>query len=448
MHILTSMIKSSKISLRNPISRTALTGFLFFRCPVFIILFSLFFTGCKKDNNIGLDVQPESDRLDVIYQDTVTLRVFTMPEDSVSTDERTYNLLGSYADPVFGLSRAEIMTQVRISSNNVTFGTNAAADSVVLYLDYQDYYGEPSDTLDPQQIFVYELTKDIYKDSSYYSNLDPAAFFTAGTETAVTYTPRPGDSVLAIKLSDDYAQRIIAAGGTDVLLDNDHFLNVFKGLYLATNQLSAGGSIVSFNLLSASTKMVLYYHNDSDPDITYNLLINSNCARINLFKHDYTGTAISNLLLGGLQDTLAYIQGGCGLRAKIVFPYISSFSSSSSCAIIKAELVVNLASSDLITYPPPEGLSVRAISADGSLEVIPDDPLYMGVAYYGGSYDDASGQYKINITRYVQQLVSGQHGNTGLYLFPASTRISMDRAVITSGMNSNRMKLLITFARL
>ncbi|PIY03924.1 MAG: hypothetical protein COZ21_08005, partial [Bacteroidetes bacterium CG_4_10_14_3_um_filter_31_20] len=69
----------------------------------FFLFFTIVLFSCKKDfSTLGLDLQPGSDKINGITVDTATLKAYTVFEDSLSTDERTVSLLGSYTDPVFG----------------------------------------------------------------------------------------------------------------------------------------------------------------------------------------------------------------------------------------------------------------------------------------------------------------------------------------------------------
>ncbi len=98
---------------------------------------------CQKEPDlIGLDLLPIEDNLNIDYTDTSTVVAYTLREDSLRTDELALNLLGSMSDPVFGTTTASIYTQYRLSKNNVTFGENAVADSMILTLTYKGVYGD------------------------------------------------------------------------------------------------------------------------------------------------------------------------------------------------------------------------------------------------------------------------------------------------------------------
>src|SRR5690606_22252942 len=111
-------------------------GVLQLSATFFIALFIL--AACKKDETeIGSDLQGEG--LDVIKTDTFTLRTYTQVLDSMQSDETAINLLGYYADPVFGSVDCGIVSQFRLSSSSPSFSGqpgDVIVDSVVLSLAY------------------------------------------------------------------------------------------------------------------------------------------------------------------------------------------------------------------------------------------------------------------------------------------------------------------------
>ena len=108
-----------------------------------LIILSLFFTACEDDqNNVGLDIQPPGDRLNVFTTDTFSVYAYSKPVDSVRTDETSVSLLGSIHDPIFGTTTASLYTQFRLSETAVSFGDNPVLDSLVMTLDYKSLYGD------------------------------------------------------------------------------------------------------------------------------------------------------------------------------------------------------------------------------------------------------------------------------------------------------------------
>ncbi len=393
--------------------------------------------GCKKESNtIGLGVHPPEDKINVNFSDTTTLSVFTVCDDSVSSSNLSLNLLGSYIDPIFGDSKAEFLTHIRLSSINFDFGDNPDPDSIVLYLAYQNYYGNASIE---QEIKVYKLTQDIDKDSVYYSNLNINSYYNSSDELAyINYYP--DDSIIAITLSNTLAEELLDDVNSDIFTDDDKFVDFFKGLYIKTGQVPIDAAVVYYNLLSSESKMTLYY-NDT---LSYDFVIDNECARINLFYHNYSSTNIDTT--GTKDDSVVYVQSMGGVKAKIKFPYINNWSDSGAISINKAELVIKVEDNTTNDYAPPTKLLLtEIINQEGEIDLLDDQ--YVGEDYFDGSYDSESNTYKFNIARHIQQLIDGKE-DFGLYLFPADNRVSANRAILTSGKHSNKMKLLITYSKL
>ena len=203
---------------------------------------------CRKpDEDLGLELLP-TDGLGLL-EDTASLHAYTFRDTAVRTSGLTRNLVGSYLDQEFGFVRTGIVTQLRLSSNNVGTGVIDAnalqADSIVLSLAF-DGVNYAYGNLDAQTFEVHEITTALSVDSSYHTDDIPAFVaddlcFSHGS----TVTPDPfnyaqvgGDSLLPqvrIRLRNDLAVRFLQAFGTSSLVDNTSFQEFFKGLYITVN---------------------------------------------------------------------------------------------------------------------------------------------------------------------------------------------------------------------
>lgn len=411
---------------------------------LFVFLIILF--SCKKDpSQIGLSLQGQSEIIGGNVIDTITVKAYTYREDSLSSDERTYQLLGSYQDPVFGYSEASFMSQIRLASSNVNFGDSPVADSVFVYLGYRSYYG---DTTVPQTIEVYGLEKSIYLDSTYYSDLNVSNYIPSNNLLgSLTYRPKPNDTCLAIKLSDTFAQQLVAATSTD--LQNDaNFLQFFKGFYFKTQPINGPSAITYFNLFSTRSKVTLYYHNATATNKKFDFVFNSNCARINLFHHDYTTSQIQHI--NDINDTsgLLYLQAMAGLNVKITFPYITQFAKLPLLAFVNAELIIPIETDPTaILYNSPPNLLLVAYNSAGAYEFMPD--YTVSAAYFDGNKNTAGTEYRFNISRYIQQIAYKQRIDYGIALMVSANRVSANRVIIKSPHTQNHqgLRLSITYLK-
>lgn len=423
-----------------------------------IALAGILLSSCEEPDVIGLNVQPPGDQLNLAETDTISLITYTVREDSLRSDETTYALLGSYLDPVFGLHSASFYSQIRLSSNNTSFGSNPQADSIVLTLVYNAAYG---DTLTPQTVKVYELIESIDKDSSYYSN---DAFTIGSLLASKAFVPAPLDSVkidgvkkaphLRIKLEPSLAQRFIDASGSTSLSNNSNFLDFFKGIFVTTDPVNSKGAILSFDLLNSLSQVTMYYKNDNADSLKYNFVINENCARINHFNHHNYSQASSYLqsqLSGDTTkgDSILYLQSMAGLKVKIKYPYLMNLVANGKIAINKAELIVKLDKNDFTEneFAPPALLTVLE-EQDGKIRYILDQ--YEGTNYFGGSFNKTKYEYRFNIARHIQQILDGEKDNLGLSLvvWTANRSNTANRVVLNGSKRSDALRLSITYTKL
>jgi hypothetical protein len=413
---------------------------------------------CSDPSTVGIDVVPDASGGSTFYTDTITIETSVIREDSLQTDEgiSLFNLAGSYTDPVFGLSRASFYTQFRLPNNNAnfSFGSSPVLDSVVLTLAYADYYG---DTITQQQFEVYRLDASMFKDTSYYSN-DVILTGTQLFNALVSVYPK--DSVdlggalkaphLRLKLDNALGTEFLDPVNSDKFLSNTAFIEFFKGLYVKTADVTASGAgcIASFNLTASMSKLTVYYSNLSGDSLSANFEINADCPRFNHFEHDYSTAEFGNSFPLTASPKL-YIQSMAGLKTRIKFPYLAGMDGEGSIAINKAELIVPAIENTF--YKSHTNLLVFGVDASGKEALIPD--LIESASYYGGNYDAVYSQYKFNIARYVQRVVSddlaGDGIDYGLSIISSGGPVNALRTIVPGPASPDtKLQLRITYSKL
>lgn len=409
----------------------------------------------KKPEQVGLGLQPASVELSVVFDNTSGLLAHSVREDSVRTDGNAIKtaMLGSMLDPTFGKTTAQIFSQFRLSENGHNFGdTLVIVDSLVLSLTYSGFYG---DTLSPQTIKVYELSEDMDQDSSYYSHQSIAD---DGNEIAsVTFVPTPADSVrvgddlkapqLRIPLSMEFAEKIINADGT-VFDNNDSWLDFMKGLRIKTEPVSSAGGILLFDMLASNSLITIYYRSGNPSDtLSFEFLSNSNCARFTAFEHNDYLQASSELMAQiidgdtSLGEDRFYLQGMGGVKAQLRLPDIEKYFEDGAVAINEAKLIFNIYDNGSELEPPPQ-LGLAMIDEDGDYVPLPDASEVS--SYYGGYLNDAGTQYYFRISRYVQQILTGQSPNYPLALLVSGGSFRPNQVIFHgTGVGPNAEKRLI-----
>ncbi len=415
------------------------------------------FASCEKpENSIGLELQEGDDILGFFKSDSTTLKVSTLIEDSLKTDELTSVMLGNYTDPVFGKTLTSFYTQIKLSSSNVDFPSVFEVDSVVLSLVYSgNSYGRTT----PQAFQVYEVTENLYPDSSYYTNHEIAIDGTRDLVNAVgaiqkinqtNFTIVDGDSLqpqLRIPMDIDFGNELMMADPA-VLVDNVTFQEYFKGIYVRS--ISNDGAVINFDLVDSDSKMTIYYRDlegESPDTLSYVFNINSDCARFSKVEHEYGGTLLSNIKTTELDGSVeAYVQSGGGVKTHIKFPFLEDYKDFGNITINKAELFLPIVEADLSRYAPQSTLFLLYKNEEGDNNLLPDQTT--SAHSIGGNYDSTNRYYRFNITRYIQQVISGEIANTGIYAVSNSAGVTVNRVVLAGPLSpdGNGMKLELTFS--
>lgn len=383
-----------------------------FRALTLVLLISLIGFSCKKTTKtIGNNLQPTNNIfVDTIWfngSDDVKSSTFTVP--SLSTKQVGYSFIGNMNDPIFGNSNFDFYTQFSLSTSSLIWGDDAVADSMVLHLCYNGYYG---DTTDKQlTVKIYEISELMYADSTYKSDM------TLECETEelanMTFVPRPltpidtvlDRGVLSIPIDISLGEKLIANG---VYETNDDFKEAFKGLHLVCDKNDEVASVISFNLTHSYTYLRLYYHNSEDT-LDYDFTISSSDVRFNHYTHDYSNSEIT--LFDTVNNPKLYVQGAAGTRVWVKFPNIQAWarniadSLNTNIAINEAKLILSGAVTDTAMYNPPAKLVAAGakFDADTTYAILPDQ--YVSSEYFGGSYSAETAQVWFRITEYLQNVI-------------------------------------------
>lgn len=425
---------------------------LFYLLAAFVAV--LIFVSCNKEPNlVGLDLLPEGDRLNMSFIDTSTIIAYTVKEDPLRTDELSTNLLGYLNDAIFGNTLASIYTQYNLPTNNVSFGANPVADSVVLSLVYSGIYG---DSLSQHTVRVFELADTMSTKAEYYSNSTKAtlpiqigeATFVPNLKTADSVNGNKVSPHLRITLSPEFSNRLISAD-SETLSANSFFTEVFKGLYITADPVTsnASGAILYFNLLDDMSKITVHYHNDTDTS-SISLPINANCGRFNKYIHYHYNGAVPELLQQFAGDTASgsnrvFMQAMAGAKVKLRIPYLKNIPENARIAVNEALLIITDDEPDNI-FAPPAQLAMRALDDKGAYVVLPDETI--GSVYFGGRYVNNK-EYRFRITKYVQDRMSNPDAkDNGLMMIIAGSSLSGNRVVLKGPASTNgRMKLVIYY---
>lgn len=440
-----------------------------FRNFLFLVVFSSFavflLTSCEKDNEFGIEINPDYNTLGAIYSDTFSIHTFSVISDSIRTDELNGpSPLGNYIDPVFGEVNASIITQIRLEQSYSFIPDNGdtndiVIDSVVLYLAIDGYYGD----IDEQEFKVEILDEDIFKDSTYY-NTTNIITKTEDISNGLSIESNPlfpgyfsgslvDKAILGIPLNiEEFARPIVNESGNSTLDGNDgdnEFLTFFKGIKISSSK-GINGGLYYINLLNSFSRIRLFYRDTSGISSEHDTLdfdfnINSNCGYYHKVEHDYTGTEIENVVnQPSLGQNQFFIQTLGGVDGRITIPSLDSLIAK-PILINKAEIILPFEDYLYDDYPSPSSLFISRKNSEGEYEFLPD--LFEGSI--GGNFNVVNKNYTFNITRHLNEVVSEKAINDTIRVFPNGNGITANRVVL-NGMNStkkDKAKVVISYTK-
>ena len=224
----------------------------------YLILLVVCLLSCSEPSIIGLEVQPDSEKI-TINSNSSNLIDFNNESEESLINNASLNLLGELEDSYFLKNKASFITQILLPESNLTLEGNLTVDSVILSYNYSDYYGD----LDGfSSIEVRKIEQDVYSDSIYYSNDfsydDFAQLLNIAEDYYISFDSL--NPIVRIKINNDIGQQILALGNT-ILSNNNDFLDDFKGLFVSAQ---AQNTILYLNPLATNSNFSIYYHNDLD----------------------------------------------------------------------------------------------------------------------------------------------------------------------------------------
>lgn len=399
----------------------------------FWTLLACLWIACTKPTPFGADFL-EGQQAEIAFTDTISFTCTLEREDSIATSDRTgsspYFLCGTLNDAVFGKTTAEIYTLFQWSVPDPGFNVDSFyVDSIVLYLNYEPagFYG---DTLTPQTLRVYQLSRELVNDSVYYSNQSLPTSWQVGAVQNFLPKPNARDSLinatargafLRVPLSKDFARSLLLLDSATYSNDSA-FYHRMRGLKITAESSGSPGAMLAFDINDETfTRIRMYFrYNNDTVQSTYDYFLQS-CNKFVHFKHDYSGTPIAAKLGQPINDLL-YLQPMAGLRVKVDIPYIANLE---NIAVNEADLVLVVENQDdpnAMLLDPAEQLVLTRSIGDTTF-AFTSDVLYSlgptltgGFSAFGGTPESYASngvstyRYKLALSQYLQDLVDDNAG--------------------------------------
>ncbi len=428
------------------------------------------FNSCKENTGgIGKDVLPKSDQIGAFNADTSTLITSMYLKYPVSTSNIlnvayiSNVVLGSYTDPIFGVTKASVYAPVfsPTTLSSAGWADSCTVDSAVLILPYLGQYSSYYGSLDPQT-FEVDTVETIIHSVTYPSDstLKYDALHPIGSQQVTPPDPLYQDTV-RIRMNKNWYQSIF-----NKLKANHNYYTSFdslvRGIYITTNnplQLPGQGGLLYINLNSTTAGIYLYYHGPTPNTGEYRQIFpvgGSNATYFTHVDHNYATAPFYTGTQSGKHDSISannmmYVQTLGGAVGRITFPYIHNWSKLNPVIINQAEIDIPVNTNDITSvFSIPTQMYIYGTDANGVPYNLPD----LGTAYYDGTYDSYNHEYKFVITNYIQHVIDGKTIDRGLYIIPGYDEITANRVVLYGAENgvlpasSPRIKLKIFYTPL
>ncbi len=430
--------------------------------PLFAILLAFLWFACNKSTPFGADLLDDQ-LADYKETDTITVKYILERDDSIITSDRSfttpYFLCGELNDPVFGKSSSEINTLFRLGGTDPTFKATSVIDSMVLFLRYapSGVYGDTTQVLN---LSVYQLDKQIYLDSTYYSVHNLPASRKIGEINNFTPRPNKKDSLfvsnskaayLRLRLDQSFAQDITKIDSAGLARDTAFYRRI-KGLKIQVKNAgtSQPGCMLAFDLNDDNSDgsyysfMRVFYHEDTTKKVYDYFFARTN--KFTHFEHDYTGSEVGPLIDSEMTDKM-YLQGMGGLRLRAEFPYAHLWE---KIAVNKAFLEQTVIPSNFASITPASQLAILESQGD-TVKVFSPDVTYSlsfdgTFSIFGGNpvEETENGtkvkRYRMNMVQRFQDYVDGDGKdpkNRTIFITVQPPNRSAMRSVITGPQSTS-----------
>lgn len=439
-----------------------------FRTILFLVLTSLTIA-CERDPDsvLGDDMHSDTALIEA-YNDTIfEIIAFSIPDDAISLQNNNYYLLGSIYDKTFGLCDYNIATELSfglLSSVDKFNPEYSIVDSVVLILNISGYYPINKDdfTDNALEFSIHELEEklkdDLGIDSVYATNYD-VKYDNTPIEDNIKVFPKPFDTVnygfVKIMLNTTFWKDLLTRLPPEAY-EEGALADYFNGLYFKSKT-STGineNIAVSFWLEpEKGSNLRVYYDNVAGSTAETERYKVFNLGRTAFASVKRSRDLSSSLAykkqmdgdtLAGKEELFIQSYGGSNVRFKI--PNIKDISDN-EIILNRAELIMTNLDFDVkgIKVDVPSFLECFKYIGPNEAEALLDKSTNMG-----GEYDSKTGEYKILLTRHIQELIyKDKEFNYIDIAPPIIQRKLLPYAVRLGGVdNTIKMKLRVIYTEL
>lgn len=366
-----------------------------------LLLVIIVFTRCSSPATLGEEIV-QSEILDIVYIDTIGIKLSTVLFDSIATSNLQRHLIGHHRDEYVGSVTSSTYVQFTIDAINFP-GDDAAYQYAELELIHDGYHHY--DTTALFGVNVYQLSEELeLNDDGYLSNISEFTYDSSELLGNTSVQARPlGNREIIVPIEDNYAKTIFNSAIEESENDfRSDFQERFPGIVMRPDT-SIKGAFYGF---SPASRLIIHYRESGEDEelvfplngLRYNQILNdrsgSNLSTLTTLKEDIPSTTTANQ---------AYMHNGIGIAMKIEIPFLRDIRSVlQSNFITEANLILRPVKS---TYseenPLPEALIFNEIDKLNRIE--------RSITSSGGLIiDDEFGEdteYRIEITDFIQEKI-------------------------------------------
>jgi hypothetical protein len=424
---------------------------IFFQLLCIGSLFLLLTNSCEIDpDEIGLDILPGKDALNVSFDSIENIKGYTFFGDSIWGNYKSKYLLGSLKDTLFGLTTAEIVSGIQTTATNGSFGSNPVVDSVILSLKIDNIKGVAPSGLG---VRVFEYTDSISEDIIYYSTMNISGKY-SNQELGSTILSE-NDSLLEILITDEVFINKFLTAEDSVLKSDEYLSQLIKGLYITCDDAISDGIMLTIDWSELSNTLSFQFSSDSMPNSKQIYYLDDQPTAINLFNHNYSDAYIEPFINNGsVDDSMIFLQSMAGVSPVIKIEGLTEWRDSVPVAILNARLFIPVVDSNITQQKSiyrPSKIDLY-LKGESSYQQYYDDMLFKqgGGPDPGGTYDIETNSYIFNLKAHVQGIIEGDIENLEMIFKVNSGSENINRTVLQGWSQdpSKRMKLEITYIRL
>ncbi|TAF66264.1 MAG: DUF4270 family protein [Cytophagales bacterium] len=417
----------------------------------YLLLFCAALVGlsaCENPRDLGLNLPDGFKKAELIYVDTLPIKMTTVLLDTFPTFAPTRLVVGDYNDNLFGRITARSYGSLAPIADTVFIETpsQVIADSLVLEMELSSAYG---DTTATQTLSLHRLTSAI--PAKNYYNFDQVPFDpTPIAQSTFSVQSVGSGKKLRIKLPNTLRDEVLNTIKTSK--DSANFIQTFRGFAL---QSTNNAAVVAFSASPISSKLLFYYRNSTDASNAvkqtefYFRLYNT----FNQIIHNPIGTNLStisstNRILTATQTLdRGYLFNLLGIVIKIELPDFKTLADPAKgevLAINRADLVFyadeqSYTKNDL--FPIPTLLALYQSDANNRIK---RDGLgfFQGIQAEGANpfnnnntaevtYNNFGFFYRFPITTYLQLVQRGDIQNNGIIISERFYEIDGTQILVT-----------------